>query len=368
MDKNKNEYIMKVLFTGGGTIGGVSPLIAVKNDLQEKYPDMQSLWIGSEHGVEKDFVKKQGIEYRAIKTGKLRRYFSWQTFVEPFRIFYGTIQARKIIKNFQPDLILSAGGFVCVPAVLAGNWLKIKTVVHQQDVRKGLANKILTRFATKVTVTFEDSMKDFPENKTVLTGNPVRQNIFRGDREQALAKFNLQKDLPTLFICGGSLGAQKINELMTESITRLIEFCQIVHLTGKDNLIEWVDRDKFSKADRYHAYEFFNEEMPDAYAIADLVVARAGLSTLTELTALTKPAIIVPIPNNQQEDNANYFVSKNAVMSLSQKSVTADEFVELIHDLFDTPSSLQRLSNNIKDMMPRNANENYLKLIEDLMQ
>ncbi|MFH0779895.1 MAG: undecaprenyldiphospho-muramoylpentapeptide beta-N-acetylglucosaminyltransferase [Parcubacteria group bacterium] len=354
---------MKVILTGGGTMGAVNPLLAIKEKLAEQQICSDFLWIGTKDGIEKELIAKENVPYQAISSAKLRRYFSWRNLAAPFVLIVAFFQAIFIIKKYHPDFILSAGGFVSVPVIWAGALLNKKSIIHQQDLCPGLANKLMAPFAYKITVAFESSLQNFPNKKTVFTGNPVRTELFSGSKDGAIKRFNLENNLPTVLILGGSLGAEKINELATGAIVELIKVCQIIHVTGKGNVIEWVDREKFKNFSRYQAYEYLSEELFDAYAAADLVVSRAGLSTLTELSVLAKPTVLIPIPDNQQEENAKYFAGRNAAVILDQSSATALEFAHLILDLLSNKASLERLSQNIKEIMLANAAENFVRLI-----
>jgi len=355
---------MRIILSGGGTMGSVYPLLAVRDKMIERNIAVEFLWIGTDNGPEKEMLARENITFRAIKSGKVRRYFSLQNFIDPIRALFGIFQSLKIIKEFKPDVILSAGSFVSVPVYFAARMNKVKFFVHQQDIVPGLANKLMARRADVVTVSFADSLQYFPKEKTVLTGNPVRSALLRGQKEIFAKKYGLDLNIPTLLIVGGSTGAEKINELVTSSVTQLIQFCQIIHVTGRDNLVEWVDRDKFGdKAKRYHAFEYLYEDMADAYAMANLVVCRAGLSTLTELAALRKPIITIPIPDNQQEANATYFASRNAAIRLDQGLVTTAEFVSLVRGLFENHYGLDNLVRNIVDIMPADVADSYVNLI-----
>lgn len=349
-------------------MGSVYPLLAVREKLLEQKISSDFIWVGTEDGPERDFINQENILYFAIKSGKLRRYFSRQNFVDPFRIIAGIFQSLKIIKQFKPDIIITAGSFVSVPLFIAARFKKVKTIVHQQDVRPGMANKFMAKRATRVTVAFVESLPLFPKEKTVLIGNPVRATVLRGDKERGMAVFSLERNLPTLLVMGGSSGAEKINELLISAITALIDFCQIIHITGADNIVEWIDKDKFGEASkRYHSYEYLRGELADAYCVADLVVCRAGLSTLTELATLGKPSVVIPIPGNQQEENATYFARKNAIIVVDQKTITRDGFISLVNDLLLNPVSLENLSKNIKEMMPTDANAKFVELITSLI-
>jgi len=359
---------MKIILTGGGTIGSVSPLLAVRDALLKVEPATQFIWVGTEEGMEEEIVRQKNIAYFSVKCGKFRRYFSWKNFVTPFSVLAGVFQSIKIIRDFKPDLILSAGSFVSVPVVVAAWFLQRRTVVHQQDILPGLANKVMAKFAAKVTASFPESLKDFSADKAVLTGNPVRPEIFVGESARAERQLGLEQNLPTLLVMGGSQGAEKVNELIFSIVPDLIRFCQVVHVVGKGNLVEWVDRDRFgAEAKRYHAVEYVHELLPDIYARAGLVVCRAGLSTLTELAALGKPTIVIPIPHHQQEANAEYFNRKNAIVYFDQEKFSADELREIIEAMLKNPSSLARLSEYMRRVMPPAANDNYVKLVNDLL-
>ncbi|MEK7512070.1 MAG: undecaprenyldiphospho-muramoylpentapeptide beta-N-acetylglucosaminyltransferase [Patescibacteria group bacterium] len=355
---------MRIILTGGGTIGSVSPLLAVREKIIEQKIEAEFIWIGTEHGLEREILAQEDISFFAIKSGKWRRYFSAQNFFDIFRFIVGFFQAIKIIRTFKPDLILSAGSFVSVPVVLAGALFHVRIIVHQQDLKIGLANRLSATFATRITVAFDESLKYFPAAKTVLTGNPVRSRVATGDKESAVKYFGLEIGLPTLLVMGGSLGAEAVNKLLFAGITRLIEFCQIIHIVGRGNLVDWTDRDKFGVlATRYHSYEYMFEKLNMAYAAADLVVCRAGLSTLTELSFIGKPTILIPIPNNQQGENARYFDSKNAVVVMDESEENQGKFVDTIKNLLSDAGSLRRLSDNMKRAMEQNANDKYLTLI-----
>ncbi|KKR07350.1 MAG: undecaprenyldiphospho-muramoylpentapeptide beta-N-acetylglucosaminyltransferase [Parcubacteria group bacterium GW2011_GWC2_39_14] len=362
------ESSLKIILSGGGTMGSVVPLLAVREKMIEQGLSAEFLWVGTEAGVEKELISKE-MSFVSIKSGKLRRYLSFQNFLDPFRLLIGIFQSLAIIRNFRPNLILSAGGYVSVPLIIAGKLSRIKSLVHQQDLQVGLANRIMAKFATIITVSFESLLKSFDPDKVRLVGNPVRSRIYTGDKTRGLAEFNLVPDLSTLVVMGGSLGAEKINELMFQSIPQLIEFCQIIHVVGKGNMVEWMDKEKFGElANRYHPYEYVDQEMPDLYAVADLVVCRAGLSTLSELAALKKPTIIIPIPKNQQEINAEYFAKQNAIILLSQDSLTAEEFVETVRGLFSSSSSLGNLSRHIADSMIPDAAGKFVELIKQVIK
>lgn len=339
-------------------MGSVSPLIAVADKIKEQKPDADFLWLGTDKGPEKKVVENYSIEFKPIIYGKWPRYFSLENFLAPFKVLAGFFQAIFIINKFKPDIILSAGAFVSVPVIWAGWLLKKKSLIHQQDIRPGLANKLMVPFANKITVTFEESLKFFPKEKTFLTSNSVRKEIFKGSRDWALQKFNLESNVSTVLFLGGGTGALKLNKIISKAVPKLTEFCQIIHVTGKNKKLEKIDNP------RYKAYEFLIEDMKDAYAVADLVISRAGLSTLTELSVLAKPTILIPLPGHQ-EKNAVYYQKNNAALILNQNDLNEEKLVKTIKNLLDNSSKLENLRRNISKMIDKEADE---KIAEEVFK
>ena len=294
---------MKILFSGGGTLGSVTPLMAIKDMLDGD--DFEFSWIGTKDGPEKRLVKQENINFRSISSGKLRRYWSLKNFTDLFRFVFGLFQSFLILRQEKPDVCITTGGYVSVPVHIAAWILGIKSWVHQQDVQPGWANRIMAKFATKVTTATQDSIKYFPKDKTECIGNPVRKEIYSGSKDRAREVFNLREDRPVIFVVGGGTGAREINNLIGENIEGLVDLAQIIHITGPER-----DDSKAKKLEQeyqdYHTYKFLDEEMKHVYAVADLVICRAGFGTLTELVALKKPAILVP-KEGHQEKNADYF-------------------------------------------------------------
>ncbi|MFA6271495.1 MAG: glycosyltransferase [Patescibacteria group bacterium] len=223
---------MKIVLSGGGTGGSVAPLLAIYQQLV-KVENTEFLFIGGNNSIEKDLAEENGIRFESIISGKLRRYFDPRNFLTPFAVILGFFHAIRILKKWRPDIILSAGSFVAVPVVWAAWLLRKPVIIHQQDLRKGLANKLMTPFATKITVTFPESLADFPRGKTIHTGNPIRESILSGNRETAMHIFSLSDNIPVILILGGGTGALTLNKIVTDSLPRLLEFCQIIHIAGK---------------------------------------------------------------------------------------------------------------------------------------
>lgn len=356
----------KIMLTGGGTAGSVSPLLALAEDLRPSSLDaevaadkgvFEFVFIGTKNGIERQMVKETGIRYRSIMAGKFRRYFSWQNFLDIFKIKLAFWQALFLILQEKPVLILSAGSFVSVPVVWAGWILRVPILIHQQDVRPGLANKAMAPFAKIITVTFEKSLADYG-SKAIWTGNPTRKSSIINNQSSAHGKFNLKESLPVVFIYGGGTGAEAINKLVEQGLDNLLGFCQVIHSTGKGKMIA-------RRHENYHPYEFLNaEEMIAALNVAKVVVSRAGLGALTEIAAHAKPAIIIPMPNSHQEDNAAIVMEKNAAIVLNQEILNCDSFVADIKALLDNGSKREELSRNVKGLFKEGANEAIIKILK----
>lgn len=368
MFPDKQENNMKILFSGGGTMGSVSPLVAIYQELKEKDASLEVLWLGTKKGPEKDFLAEYKIPFRPIISGKWRQYFSLANIFTPVFVFLSFWQSLFILINFKPDAILTAGSFVAVPVMYAAAFLRIPRFAHQQDLEIGLANKLMIKKATAVTVTFTDISGKLPYNKTFKISNPVRQEVFSGNRERAAQFFKLNLSIPTILIMGGGTGAQIINDMVFEAVGELVQKYQIIHLTGagkgiSEQFANYFDRETLKKIEeRYRAYEFLNKEIFDAYAISDLVVSRAGFNALTELSVLSKAVILIPIPGHQ-ELNAQYFAKFNAVKVLDQKELNKEAFFTAVDYLMQNPAERTTLSRNIAGMIDKDAAKRYVDLI-----
>jgi len=356
---------IKILLTGGGTGGSVMPLLVIV----EEIGNLEFLWLGTKKGPERQMVEKEGIKFKAIANGKLRRYFSLRNFIDPVFIFFGFVQAFFIILKWKPSLVISAGSFVGVPVVWSAWLLRVPILIHQQDARPGLANKLMAPFARVITVTFEKSLADYGK-KAVWTGNPIRYNLKIKNKKQNIKNYyNIKTDLPVVLVIGGGTGALAINQLVEQSLGELIKICQIIHITGKNKNRSNLVSSKETKLLRfYHTFEFLNaEEMANAYAIADMVVSRAGMGVLTELSYLAKPAILIPIPDSHQEDNVKIFKGQNAAIVLDQKQLTAEKLVDKIRKLINNKELQKELSKNIRQVIKRGANEEIVKIIVNIL-
>lgn len=322
----------KIVLTGGGTAGHVTPNIALLPALKEAGFDAE--YIGSYTGIEKDLITKEGIPYHGISSGKLRRYFDWKNFSDPFRVIRGYGQARSLLKKINPSIVFSKGGFVSVPVVLAAKSLHIPAILHESDMTPGLANKIAMKGAVKICCNFPETIKYLPEGKGVLTGSPIRQQLLHGDRQKALDFTGLRGDRHILLIIGGSLGSVFINNAVRGALDDLLQKFEIIHLCGKGNLDPSLDG-----KEGYVQYEYISKELPDLFAAADLVISRAGANAICELLALHKPNILIPLSRNASRGdqilNAESFKKQGFSYVIEEEDVNEQTLSEAIHYVAD---------------------------------
>lgn len=344
----------------------MSPLLAVAEHIKKSRKDAEFLFVGTKRGPEKMMAENAKINFVSISSGKLRRYFSWENFLAPFQILSGFFESFKILKAFKPACIFGTGSFVQVPVMWAAWMLKIPVVLHQQDLVPGLANKLCEFQAAKITVTFPQSEKSFSTSfgvlykkragdKIVVTGNPFREELRTGDRVEAQKFFGLRNDLPTLLVLGGGTGAEFINKLILDSLPELSKTVQIIHSMGEGKF-------KPSASENYHAYKFI-QNMAAAYAAADIVLCRAGLSTITELSNLKKLSIIVPMPESHQEVNGMLLAQLDAAIVVRQKKLVPQNFIGLIRKLLFAHELGETLRSNIGKIMPHDAAEKISEII-----
>lgn len=348
----------KIILTGGGTAGHVTPNIALLPALKEAGYEVE--YIGSYNGMEKELIEKEGIPYHGISSGKLRRYFDWKNFSDPFRVIHGYGQARSLIKKIKPAIIFSKGGFVSVPVVLAAKSLHVPAIIHESDMTPGLANRIAMRGAVKICCNFPETLKYLPEGKGVLTGSPIRQQLLHGDRQKALEFTGLPGEKPILLIIGGSLGSVFINNAVRGAIDELLERFEIIHLCGKGNLDHSLDGKK-----GYVQYEYISKELPDLFAAADLVISRAGANAICELLALHKPNILIPLSRNASRGdqilNANSFKKQGFSYVIEEEQVNEKTLSEAIHYVADH-------KDEYKKAMAESGQMDSIKKIVDLIK
>lgn len=355
--EQNTDRVRRIVFTGGGTAGHVTPNIALIGPLLEEGWEVH--YIGSETGMEKALIAGiDGVTYHGIASGKLRRYFSWQNFIDPFRVLKGCFQARRLIRRLKPDVIFSKGGFVSVPVVLAAG--RVPVVAHESDYSPGLSNRIASRFTDKVCVSFEDTLPHVPHGRGVFTGTPIRPALYAGSRERALAFTGLSGTKPVLLVMGGSLGAQKLNELLREALPVLNETFDVVHLCGRGK------NDCSCVACGYMQYEYIDRELPDLFALADVVLSRAGANSVFELLALNKPSVLVPLTSastrGDQLLNANYFEKKGYALVLDQNTATTELLVGAVNDAF---AARERYSQTMCEDTRSDGTEAILAIIRE---
>lgn len=278
----------KIVLTGGGTAGHVTPNLALLPYLQAE--GWEVVYIGSENGMEKNLVEAAGVPYYGIPTGKLRRYLSKQNISDMFKVVKGIREAKKLLKRLKPDLVFSKGGFVAVPVVLGAKAQKIPVVVHESDITPGLANKIAMPSARVVCTTFPETLQYVPKGKGVYTGTPIRRELFRGEKKKGLAACGFDGEKPVLLMMGGSLGAVKLNRCLREILPELIKTFDIIHLCGKGNLDESLLERK-----GYKQFEYVSDGLADLFAAANIIVSRAGSNSISEFLALQKPHLLIPL-------------------------------------------------------------------------
>ncbi len=358
---------MKILLAGGGSGGPVTPILAVILEIKKLEPRTQFLFVGTKRGPESIMVTDAGFKFISIPAAKWRRYFSIKNLFEPFIFVAGFIRAWFIIKQFKPDVVFAAGSFVSVPICWAAKIKKVKIVIHQQDARVGLANRLIAPVADQITTAFEQTSKQFysgsgmdPNNlkpAAEWVGNPVRPDLLIKNNS-AKFFFHLHESLPILLILGGATGSAQINQLLSEILPDLVKAHQVIHQTGKGkNIINF-------KHENYHAIELIPfREYASILQMAHLVVARAGLSTIAELSALGKAAIIIPMPKTHQEENAKILASLYAAIVLTGTDATSDNLNRIINKLKFDLKFTEALGENISAIIPTDAARRLAEII-----
>lgn len=323
---------MKVLLTGGGTAGHVTPNMALIEKLREENAEIT--YIGSETGIEKGLIEKMGITYYGIASGKLRRYFSWKNFTDPFRVIKGYFQAKKLVKQIQPDILFSKGGFVSVPVVFAAKKRKVPIIIHESDMTPGLANKLAIKKASKVCCNFEDTLKYLPADKAVHTGTPLRRELFTGTRERGLEINGFPKDAKVLLAVGGSTGAAPVNEGVRKISSELLKEFKIISICGKGKTDP-----AFDNVEGFKQYEYVSDDLKDMFAAADVVLSRAGANAVAELLALRKPNVLIPLSAEKSRGdqilNAEAFRKNGYSCVLQEEEVNNESLLKAIKEVYE---------------------------------
>lgn len=326
----------RIVLTGGGTAGHVTPNIALLPKLKDLGYDIH--YIGSYQGIEKKLIEACDIPYYGISSGKLRRYFDLKNFSDPFKVIKGFSEASRLLKELQPDVVFSKGGFVSVPVVIAAGQRKIPVVIHESDMTPGLANKLSFPSASKVCCNFPETMAHLPKGKAVLTGSPIREELLKGNREKALAFTGLSGTKPVLLIIGGSLGSVVVNEAVRSVLPELLKRFDVIHLCGKGKLDQTL-----TALNGYVQYEYISDELKDLFALSDIVISRAGANSICEFLALRKPSLLIPLSaaasRGDQILNARSFERQGYAAVLEEEELNGESLLKALQTLWENRES-----------------------------
>lgn len=348
----------RIVLTGGGTAGHVTPNIALLPKLQDLGYKID--YIGSYDGIERRLIESYKIPYYGISSGKLRRYFDVKNFTDPFKVLKGYGQAVRILKKLKPNIVFSKGGFVSVPVVLAAKHCKIPVIIHESDITPGLANKLAIPSATKVCCNFPETLPYLPEGKAILTGSPIRNELLKGDRTQALGFCGFTPGKPVMLVIGGSIGSVFINQIVREALPELLKKYQVIHLCGKGNLDETLNQ-----TEGYAQYEYIKEELKDLFALADIVVSRAGANAICELLALHKPNILIPLSaaasRGDQILNAKSFEKQGFSYVMEEETLTKESLLQAVEKVYGDRDVYRRAMEKSNQM---DSVQTIIRLIE----
>jgi UDP-N-acetylglucosamine--N-acetylmuramyl-(pentapeptide) pyrophosphoryl-undecaprenol N-acetylglucosamine transferase len=351
---------MKIVFTGGGTGGHIFPIIAIVRELRKISKDFQFFYIGPRDEFAQTFLSHEDVKVKWIICGKFRRYFNLKSFfqnlIDFFKIPIGILQSFFYLFFLNPDLIFSKGGYGSLPVVISGWILGIPIFLHESDIVPGLVNRFLAKFALEIFVSFPRTLY-FPQDKMVVVGNPIRLELLKGNKKEAIEYFKITGEKPVILILGGSQGAQRINDKILTILNELLENFELIHQTGVKNFKEVeMETEAIMKKELkkyYHPFPFLKEEeLKRAYAICDLIVARAGSGTIFEIAALGKPSILIPLPESAQDHqlkNAYSFFENKATIVIEEKNFTPGFFLERLKYLFSHPEELEKMAKAAKD-------------------
>jgi len=352
----------RIVLTGGGTAGHVTPCIALLPELKNEGYDIQ--YIGSYDGIEKKLIEEYQIPYHGISSGKLRRYFDPKNFSDPIKVLKGYFEASKLLKKLKPDIVFSKGGFVTVPVVFAAKKHKIPVIIHESDMTPGLANKLALPSATKVCANFPETIQYLPPQKAVLTGTPIRKELFSGNRIKGLDFCGFTSNKPVILIIGGSTGSRAINDAVRSILPELLKDYQVIHLCGKGNL-----EDALKNKSGYVQYEYIKSELRDLFAASDIAISRAGANAICELLALRKPNILIPLPaassRGDQLLNAASFEKQGFSLVLKEENIDSKTLLESIKTAMEKKQTYIAAMNKSE---LNNAIDTIIKLIKQTIK
>ena len=374
---NENDeavVLMRIILTGGGTGGHIYPALAVAERLQECHPECEILYVGTDRGLEKDIVPKRNIPFHTIRAEGLPRKLTPALLKAVKNTAGGCLEARDIVKSFQPDVVIGTGGYVCGPVVLAAKLQGIPTMIHEQNAFPGITNKLLARFVNCIMVNFEESKKYFVHKERIaVTGLPVRQEVLSAEKTASLAYFGFSEDKTTLLVSGGSRGARSLNRAMVDAYPELLKYpdLQIIHLTGKtdyeDTMTALVEKGIDVAQYPQLVIKSYLDEMQYGLKAADFCVGRAGATFLAEVTACGLPGILIPYPyaaENHQEYNAKALVEQNAASMILDKDLTGDSLCRSILSLYQDSENRKQMEAQSYAMGKRDALDEIVRLVE----
>ncbi|WP_234119512.1 undecaprenyldiphospho-muramoylpentapeptide beta-N-acetylglucosaminyltransferase [Clostridium hydrogenum] len=349
---------LKIVMTGGGSAGHVTPNLALVPNLEKMGYDIA--YIGTKDGIERSIIEAEKIKYYIISSGKLRRYIDIKNFTDPFKVIKGVFQAIAILKREKPNVVFSKGGFVSVPVVIAAHLCKIPVIAHESDITPGLANKISVPYCTKVCVTFPESVKSIKGNKGILTGTPIRRELFLGSRSEGIKICGFQGGKPIILVIGGSLGSKIINDIVRESLKELLNNYDVIHICGKGNLSS-----ELMQVKGYKQFEYVSEELAHLMNSSDLVISRAGANVIFELLALKKPNILIPLSKKSSRGdqilNAASFEKNGYSMVIEEEELNKEILIKKLDELHKTKNKYIDAMNNSP---VKNGVENIISVID----
>ncbi len=359
---------VNILLSGGGTGGHIYPAISIANELKKRFKDAQFLFVGANNRMEMEKVPQAGYAIKGLWISGIQRKLTFDNLMFPVKLISSCWNAYKIIKSFKPSVVIGTGGFASGPTLLVANWLKIPTLIQEQNSYPGITNKIAAKKTAKICVAYDGMETYFPADKIIKTGNPVRSDLLHvtNCREEAQAYFKLDANMKTLLVLGGSLGARAINKLVENNLELFVSNqIQVIWQTGKLYFEEYKKYDA-TKAVQTHA---FINQMNFAYAAADFIISRAGASSISELCIVAKPTIFIPSPNvaeDHQTKNAKSIVDKNAALMVSEKNI--ENFENVFLSVIKDDTKQKDLSLKMKSLAQPNATNAIVNEIEKLIK
>ncbi|MEC1376073.1 undecaprenyldiphospho-muramoylpentapeptide beta-N-acetylglucosaminyltransferase [Heyndrickxia oleronia] len=363
---------MKIVVSGGGTGGHIYPALALIRTIQAKHPNTEFLYIGTEKGLESKLVTRENIPFQSIQITGIKRSISLENIKTFIRFFKGVKDCKRLLKSFKPDVVIGTGGYVCGPVVYAAAKQKIPTIIHEQNSIPGLTNKFLSRYVNKVATCFDSAGEFFPKEKVVLTGNPRASEVIGEQNKDILQSLGLSANKKTVLIVGGSRGARPINEAVIKSLAEFAEKpYQIVYVTGEVHFNEVEKEVSLVGKPENIVVAPFIHNMPDLLRGVDLVISRAGATTLAEITALGLPSILIPSPyvtNNHQEKNASALTEKGAATMLLENNLTGPQLIKSIDEILLNDEKIMKMKKAAKGMGIPDASDRLFKVMQDVIE